>query len=157
EAHYAGSHSTHAYCLGGLIAASGNDQRAHPQACFSSCACCYFSSNLRPLKSRRQPFRWNAQVREKLGRPVPGCEIEQHRARAVGLVHRQLAGELESDVVLRQQHVARASKDVRLVILDPQDLCRGEPGQSFISADPDQTLPAYASANLVALLTAALI
>ena len=77
---------------------------------------------------------------EHLRRPVARGEVEQQRAGAIGLVHRVLAGQPEPHVVLGQQHVGDARPDVRLVVADPDQLGRGEPGQRVVAGDLDQPL-----------------
>ena len=67
------------------------------------------------------------------------------RAGAVGLVHGVVAGQLEADVVLGQQDVPRLRVDLRLVLLHPQDLGRGEAGQRIVAGDLDQPLLAQAA------------
>ena len=88
---------------------------------------------------------------DDLGRPVARGEVEQDRAGAVGLVERVLAGQAEPDVVLRQQDVGDPRPDVRLVVADPDELRRGEPGQRVVAGDRDQPLRPDRRADRVAL------
>ena len=62
------------------------------------------------------------------------------RPRTVGLVHGVVAGEPEPEVVLGQEHVRGRSPDVGLVVADPHELGRGEPGQGVVAGDLDQAL-----------------
>ena len=86
-----------------------------------------------------------------LGRPVAGGQVEEHRPRAVGLVHRVVAGEAEPDVVLRQQDVGDPRPDVRLVVADPDELGGGEAGERVVAGDRDEPLRADDLADQVAL------
>ena len=87
---------------------------------------------------------------EDLRRPVPRRQVEQQRARPVGLVERVLAGQPEPDVVLRQQDVGDPRPDVRLVVADPDELRGGEAGQRVVAGDRDEPLPADRRPDLVA-------
>src|SRR5262249_15450632 len=78
-------------------------------------------------------------------------------ARAVSLVHRKPAGQSEPDVVLWKKHVSGAIEDRRLVIPDPDDFRRGESGQRVVSGDANEALSSDAPANLIALVSAALV
>ena len=78
-----------------------------------------------------------ASIRDVLAATGTRGEVEQDRPRPVGLVHRVVAGEAEAHEVLRQQDVSDAGPDVRLVIADPDELRRGEPGERVVTRDPD--------------------
>ena len=69
----------------------------------------------------------------------------------VRLVHRVLAGEPEPHVVLGQEHVADPGPDLRLVVADPDELGRGEPGERVVAGDRDEPLLADRRADPVAL------
>src|SRR6266404_4232936 len=109
------------------------------------------------LEGWRHPFGWDFESIENLRRPVPAPQIKQDCARAVGFVHRERPGELESYIIFRQQDVAGACEYLRLVILHPPALRRGEPCQGFSACDLNEALPAYARAYFVALIGATLI
>ena len=61
-----------------------------------------------PSWQRGQERRLEFRRLEHLGRPAPVRDVEQQRARGIGHVGRPLTGQLEPDVVLRQQDAADA-------------------------------------------------
>ena len=101
----------------------------------SAAAVGHDARDLGTLEGRWQPGRVDPQRLDDLPRPVTGREIEQDRARAVGLVERVLAGQPEPHVVLGQQHVGDARPDLGFVVPDPDELRRGEAGQGVVAGD----------------------
>ena len=116
------------------------------------------AGDLGPLERRRQPARGiDPSARQHLGRPVARGEVEQDRARAIGLVDRVLAGQPQADVVLGQQDVGRPAPDVGLVVADPHELGRGEAGQGVVAGDLDEPLGPDRRPDRVALGGGALV
>ena len=88
----------------------------------------------------RQPLGGHLERVADLGRPAPVGDVEEQRPRGVRHVDRVLAGQPQPDVVLRQQDVADPRVGLRLVLSQPEQLRRGEPGQRAVAGERDQPL-----------------
>ena len=85
-----------------------------------------------------------------LRRPVARGEVEQDRARPVGLVQGVLAGQAQPQVVLGQEDVRGARPHLGLVVADPDELRRREPGQRVVAGDLDEPFRADRGTDRVA-------
>ena len=103
------------------------------------------------LVDLRQPRRVDVERADDLVAPAARGDVEEQRARGVGDVDGVLVGELEADVVLGQQDVGDAPVDLGLVLGQPQQLGRGEPGQRAVAGQLHEALEADAPLDLLAL------
>ena len=140
-----------------LISAAGHHRGAGPQSSERRSLCRDLPRDLRPFVAFRQPLGRDVQRGQHLRRPIATLQIEEQHAGPVGLVHRVLAGQPETHVVLRQQDVRGAGVDLRLVFAHPEDLRRREAGQHLVAGEGEQPVEAKPLGDLVALLTRALI
>ena len=69
---------------------------------------------------------------------------------AVGLVEGVVAGQPQAQVVLGQEDVGRPGPHLGLMVADPDELRRGEPGQRVVAGDLDQPLATDRRADRVA-------
>jgi hypothetical protein len=65
-------------------------------------------------------------------------DVEEQRAGGVRHVDRPLAAQPQPHVVLRQQDVGDPLVDVGLVLAQPQQLRRGEPGERAVAGGGDE-------------------
>jgi hypothetical protein len=73
-------------------------------------------------------------------RPVALGDVEPARARRIGHVGGALAGEPETNIVLRQQHLADVAEDLGLMLLHPNQLWRGEAREDDVAGDLAEAL-----------------
>ena len=92
-----------------------------------------------------------------LVRPAPPATSKSSVPRRVRGVDRQLAGQAEADVVLRQQDVADPRVRLRLVRAQPEQLRRREAGERAVARQLDQPLEPDAPLDLGALGRRALV
>jgi hypothetical protein len=90
------------------------------------------------LEHVRQPPGRDAERVEDLAGPRPPRQIQEQGPRGVGGVGREPARQPVADVVLRQQHALDPRERVRLLVAEPQDLRRLEPGERGVAGDLDQ-------------------
>ena len=84
--------------------------------------------------------------------PFALAHVEQGGAAGVAVFHGLLAGEPEIEVIVRQQHRGQALVVLRLVLLQPENLGRGEAGQDGVAERANGLLePAELLGDLVAL------
>ncbi len=79
------------------------------------------------------------------------AEVEKERARSVRRVGCELAGEALADVVLGQQEVRQPAVSVGLLLPQPEQLGRLEPGQRGVARDLQQPFGAHPGGDLAAL------
>ena len=65
-------------------------------------------------------------------------DVEEQRARGVGDVGGEVAGEAEADVVLRQEHRADAGPELGFVAPHPEQLGQREAGERGVARQLDQ-------------------
>ena len=99
----------------------------------------------------RKPLERHVERRADLVRPAAAGDVEEQRAGRVGDVDRVLAGEAETHVVLRQQHVPDARVRLGLVTAQPEELRRREAGERAVPGQLDQPLEPDARLDLGAL------
>ena len=138
----AGARDPHADRTGRLIARAGNDRRAGGQAGERGGLAGHPRGNRRRLEHRGQQAFVDAHGVQHLARPAPMRHVEHQRARRVRDIDRVFAAQLKADVVLRQQHVAHAAPDVRLVAADPQQFRQREIGERGIRRQLEQPIAA---------------
>jgi len=153
----AGLHRADAGRLGGLVAAAADHGRPGLQTGLARCVAAHDAGDLRAFVHGREPFRRDIQRAQHLFGPFAPGDVKQHRARRPGQIGRVAAGELEADVVFRQQDVRDPRVDVRLVLAHPQDLGGGEAGQGAVSGELDEPLLTDGGVDLVALGLRALV
>ena len=153
----AGRHRTDPDPIGRLVTAAGHDRRARPQPGLGRRCIGHAPGHLRPFEGARQPGRRDAQRLQHDRGPVARRQVEQQRAGRIGLVDRMLAGQLEANVVLGQQHMGDPRPHLRLVLADPEQLRRREAGQRVVAGDLDQPLRPDRLADRVAFRGRALV
>ena len=72
---------------------------------------------------------------EQFGRPARAADIEPGGAGRIRHFRNVLAGQPEPQIVLRQQHLCDLGEDVRLVVLHPGELRRGEAGKDDVAGE----------------------
>ena len=115
------------------------------------------AADLGRLVRARQPLARDLERVEHLVAPPPVPDVEEERPGRVGRVDRELALELQADVVLRQQDVADPAVDVRLVPAEPEELRRGEARERAVARQLDQPVEPDALLDLGALRARALV
>jgi hypothetical protein len=75
---------------------------------------------------------------QQLVRPDAVDHVEQQHAAGVADFGGVLAGHAEADVVFGQQDVLGFGVDFGLVLPDPEDFWRGEPGEGGVGHEVDQ-------------------
>jgi hypothetical protein len=123
-----------AHRAGGVIAAASRDwDRFHsprsgdfgPQG----------SGDLGPFVQSRHLVLGEPGCGQHRVRPGALRHVEPERARRIGEIGRLHAGHAQAHVVFWQQHEACRRKYVRLGLLDPQQLRRGEAGHGEVAGD----------------------
>jgi hypothetical protein len=79
-------------------------------------------------------------------------DVEEERARGIGDIGRALAGEPQPEEILRKHDRARPGERVGLVLSQPHDLRRREPGKGAVAGQRDQAIQADELLDLTALL-----
>ncbi len=73
--------------------------------------------------------------RQQLGRPLARTGIEPGGASRVRHFRDVLAGQPQAQIILRQKHLGDLGKNLRLVVLHPGELRRGEAGKDDIAGN----------------------
>jgi len=113
-------HDTHADGSGCLIARSRNHWRSRRNPGRFRASGGNLSANGRRLVERRKHLPIDPGEAKHFRRPFACCNVEQQRARSVGDVDRAFSRQPVSDVILRQQKMARARPEGRFVLANPQ-------------------------------------
>ena len=153
----AGHHGADPDRVGGLVPCPTDDGCAGLEPRGGGRSLRHVADDVRPLHGAWQHGRVEPQRVDHLGRPGPGGQVEEHRACPVGHVQGVLAGELEADIVLGQQHVPGARPGLGLVLAHPEQLAGREAGQRLVAGDGDEALAPHDLADLVALGSRALV
>ena len=147
----------HAHPLRRLIAPAPDHRRARAQAG----GLCRLRRNrtrhLRAFMRGGQELRRNLERGQNRRRPVPRRQLQQRCAACAGLVSGVVAGQLVAHVVLGQKDLTDAAVDLRLVLLHPQNLGRGEACQRVITRNAHQIFLAQPQAHIIALFAGALV
>ena len=84
-------------------------------------------------------------------RPPPVLDIQQRRPAGIGHFGRMNAGQLVPDVIFRQQHLDHLVISLPLMVPQPDDLRRREPGQHGVTDILHQVLLPHLRRDPVAL------
>ncbi len=125
-----GTVDAHAECAGRLIPCSGGDGHSVPR----------LPRHRGRLEQSRQPLGGKIQRGQDLLAPTPMRDVEQQGSRGVGHVGRTLAGQAETDVVLREHDVRDPRVDLRLVAREPEELWRRESCERAVSCQREEPL-----------------
>jgi hypothetical protein len=80
---------------------------------------------------------------QQLHRPQARAHVQPQRAGRIGHLRHALAGQLQAQPILGQQHLVDAGKQRRLVPLQPQQLRGREPGHRQVAGDGGQPGDAF--------------
>src|SRR5580704_1323173 len=64
--------------------------------------------------------------------PATANDVEKRGSRGVGNLGGEFTGQLETDVVLREQHLAHSIEVLGLVVSHPEQLGKSEAGQDWV-------------------------
>ena len=145
-AHGAGAHGG-----GGIVPRARHDLSGLGQADISS----DIADDLEALKQLGHLTLADAADIQHLPAPALMLHIQQQHAGGVGVVAGMDAGELIVDEILGQHDPADAPEILRLVLLHPQELGGGEPGEGNVSGELGQLFLADHIVEVVHLLVGA--
>ncbi len=121
-----------AHRAGGLIARAGNYGRAERETGSRRRGRMYPAGDRARLVNIRQDRPLQSEAAHHAFRPLPVRHIEERRAAGIRNIGREIAAELEAQIVFGKQHGAHGAELLRFVVAHPQQLWQREAGENGI-------------------------